>query len=58
MEVIKAKEGPDAFYSIRELPVTNYFNFFKVNFNPIYTNNKPKVFYIFYPKFAFFNISL
>ena len=58
IEVIKAKKELDAFYSIKELLVTDYFNLFKVNFNPIYTNNKPKVFYTFYPKFAFFNISL
>ena len=58
IEVIKAKEGLNAFYSIKGLLVVDYFNFFKVNFNPIYTNNKPKVFCTFYPKFIFFNISL
>ena len=58
IEVIKVKEGLDVFYNIKGLLVVNYFNFFRVNFNPIYTNNKPKVFYIFYSKYIFFNISL
>ena len=58
IEVIKAKEGLDTFYSIKGLLVITYFNLFRVNFNSIYTNNKPKVFYIFYPKFAFFNMNL
>ena len=58
IKVIKTKEGLDAFYSIKKLLVVNYFNFFRVNFNPIYTNNKLKVFCTFYPKFVFFNISL
>ena len=58
IEVIKAKKGLDAFYNIRGLPVADCFNLFRVNFNPIYTNNKLKVFCTFYPKFIFFNISL
>ena len=58
IKVIKAKDGLDIFYSIKGLLVADYFNFFRVNFNPIYTDNKPKVFYIFYSKFVFFNISL
>ena len=58
IEVIKAKEGLDAFYSIRGLLVVDCFNLFRVNFNLIYTNNKPKIFCIFYPKFVFLNISL
>ena len=58
IEVIKAKERLNAFYYIRGLPVIDCFNFFRINFNPIYTNNKLKVFYTFYPKYIFFNISL
>jgi hypothetical protein len=58
IEVIEAKERLDSFYSIRGLLVTDCFNLLRVNFNPIYTYNKPKVLYIFYPKFIFFNISL
>ena len=58
IKVIKVKEGLDAFYNIKRLLVVDYFNLFRVNFNSIYTNNKPKVFCTFYPKFAFFNISL
>ena len=58
IEVTKVKEELDAFYSIKGLLVVDYFNFFRVNFNSIYTDNKPKVFYTFYPKFIFFNISL
>jgi hypothetical protein len=58
IEVIEAKERLDTFYSIRGLLGIDYFNLFRVNFNPIYTYNKPKVLYIFYPKFVFLNISL
>ena len=58
VEVIEAKEGLDPLYGIRGLPVTDYFNLLRVNFNPIYTYNKPKVLYIFYPKFIFLNINL
>jgi hypothetical protein len=58
IEVIKAKERLDAFYSIIGLLGTDCFNLLRVNFNSIYTYNKPKVLYIFYPKFIFLNISL
>ena len=58
VEVIKTKERLDPFYSIRGLLVTDYFNLFRVDLNPVYTYNKPKVLYIFYPKFIFLNISL
>jgi len=58
IEVIKAKKGLDPFYSIKEFLVINFLNFFRVNFNPFYTNNKPKVLYIFYSEFIFFNINL
>jgi len=58
VEVTEAKEGLDAFYSIRGFLVIYYLNLLRVNFNPFYTNNKPKVLYLFYSKFAFFNINL
>jgi len=58
VEVTKTKKGLDSFYSVRGLLVIDYFNLFRVNFNPFYTNNKPKVLYIFYPKFIFLNINL
>ena len=58
IEVIKAKERLDPFYSIRGLLVIDYFNLLRVNFNPVYTYNKPKVLYIFYLKFVFLNIGL
>ena len=58
VEVIKTKERLDPFYGIRGLLATDCFNLLRVNFNPIYTYNKPKVLYIFYPKFIFLNISL
>jgi len=58
IEIIKAKEGLDPLYSIRGLLATDYFNLLRVNFNPICTYNKPKVLYIFYPKFIFLNINL
>ena len=58
IKVIKVKEGLDAFYSIKELLVVDYFNLFRVNFNPIYTNNKLKIFCTFYTKYIYFNISL
>ena len=58
VEVIKTKKRLDPFYSIRELLVTDYFNLLRVNLNPVYTYNKPKVLYIFYPKFIFLNIGL
>jgi len=46
IEITEAKEGLD------------YLNLLQVNFNPFYTNNKPKVLYAFYSKFAFFYINL
>ena len=58
VEVIKTKERLNPFYSIRGLLVTDYFNLLRVDLNPVYTYNKPKVLYIFYPKFVFLNISL
>ena len=58
VEVIKTKERLDPFYSIRGLLVIDCFNLLRVNLNPVYTYNKPKVLYTFYPKFAFLNISL
>ena len=58
IKVIEAKERLDTFYSIRGLLSIDCFNLLRVNFNPIYTYNKPKVLYIFYPKFIFLNISL
>ena len=58
VEVIKTKKRLDPFYSIRGLLVTDYFNLLRVDLNPVYTYNKPKVLYTFYPKFAFLNISL
>ena len=58
VEVIKTKERLDPFYSIRGLLVIDYFNLLRVDLNPVYTYNKPKVLYIFYPKFVFLNISL
>ena len=58
IEIIKVKEGLDTLYSIKGLLATDCFNLFRVNFNPICTYYKPKVLYIFYPKFIFFNISL
>ena len=58
IEVIESKERLDPFYSIRGLLVSDYFNLLRVNFNPVYTYNKPKILYIFYSKFIFLNISL
>jgi len=58
VEIIKAKKGLDAFYSAGGFPVINCLNLLQVNFNPFYTNNKPKVLYAFNSKFAFFNINL
>jgi hypothetical protein len=58
IEITKAKEGLDPLYSIRGLLAIDSFNLLRVNFNPIYTYNKPKVLYIFYPKFIFLNIDL
>jgi len=58
VEVIKAKKGLDTLHCIRGLLVINGFNLFRVDFNSIYAYNKPKIFYTFYPKFAFLNINL
>ena len=58
IEITKAKKGLNALYSTRGLLVMDCFNLFRINFNPIYTYNKSKVLYIFYPKFIFLNISL
>ena len=58
VEITKAKKGLDALYSIRGFLVTDRFNLLRVNFNSFYTNNKPKVLYTFYSKFAFLNINL
>jgi len=58
IKIIKAKEGLDPLYSTRGLLAADCFNLLRVNFNPIYTYNKPKVLYTFYPKFIFLNIDL
>jgi len=58
VKVIKAKKRLDTLYCIRGLPVINSFNLFKIDFNSIYTYNKPKVFYVFYSEFIFLNINL
>jgi hypothetical protein len=58
IEIIKAKEGLDPLYSTRGLLAIDCFNLLRVNFNPIYTYNKPKVLYAFYPKFTFLDIDL
>jgi len=58
VEVIEAKKGLDTFYSIKGFLVIYRLNLFRVNFNSFYTNNKPKVLYLFYSKFTFLNINL
>ena len=58
VEVIKAKEELDPFYSIRGFLVIDYLNLLRVNLNSFRTNNKPKVLYSFYPKLIFLNINL
>ena len=58
IEVIEAKEGLDPFYSIRGFLVINSFHLFNINFNSLRSDDEPEVLYIFYPKFAFFNINL
>ena len=58
IEVIESKKRLDPFYSIKGLLVSDYFNLLRVNFNPVRTYNKPKILYIFYPKFVFLNIGL
>ena len=58
IKVAKTKKGLNSFYSVRGLPVIDYFNLFRVNFNPFCTNNKPEVLCTFYFEFAFLNIDL
>jgi len=58
VEIIKTKEGLDSFYYIRGLPVTDCLYLLRVNLNSFHSYNKPKVFYIFYPKLVFLNINL
>jgi hypothetical protein len=58
IEIIKTKEGLDPLYSTRGLLAVDYFNLLRVNFNPIYTHNKPEVLCAFYPEFIFLNINL
>jgi len=58
VEVIKPKEGLDPFYYIRGLLVIDCLYLLRVNLNSFYSNDKPKAFYIFYPKLIFLNISL
>jgi hypothetical protein len=58
IEVIETKEELDPFYGIRGFLVIDYFNLLRVNLNSFYTNNKPKVLYLFYPKLIFLNINL
>jgi len=58
VEVIEAEKGLNAFYNIRGFLVISCLNLLRVNFNSFYTNNKPKVLYLFYSKFAFLNINL
>jgi len=58
VEVIKAKKGLDTLYCIKGLPITNSLNLFRANLNFNYVYNKPKILYIFYPKFAFLDINL
>jgi len=58
VEIIKAKKGLNALYSIKGFLVIDYFNLFRVNFNFFHTNNKPKVLYTFHFKFIFLNINL
>jgi len=58
IEVIKDKKELNPFYGIKGFLVIDYFNIFRINFNSIYSNNKPKVLYIFYSKFVFLNMNL
>ena len=58
VEVREAEEGLDAFYSIGRFLVTYCLDLFRVNFNPFYANDEPKVLCLFYSKFAFLNINL
>ena len=58
VEIIKAKEGLDPFYSIRGPLVADCFNLFRIDLNSFCSNNKPKVLCMFYSKFAFLDIYL
>ena len=58
IEVIEVKEGLDPFYGVRGFLAMDYFNLLRVNLNSFYTNDKPKVLYLFYPKLIFLNINL
>ena len=58
VEIIKVEKELDPFYSARGFPVIDCLNLLRVNFNPFYTDDKPKVLYTFYSKFVFFNINL
>ena len=58
VKVIKVKKRLDPLYSIKGFLVADNFHFFNINLNFFYNNNKPKVLYIFYPKYIFFNINL
>ena len=58
VKVIKAEKGLNPLYSIRGFLVINSFHLFNININSFYSNNKPKVLYIFNPKFIFLNINL
>jgi hypothetical protein len=58
IEVVEAKEGLDPFYGARGFLVTDCFNLLRVNLNSFYTNNKPKVLYLFYPELILLNINL
>jgi hypothetical protein len=58
IKVIKVKEGLDPLYSIRGFLVADSFYLLSINFNSFYSNNKPKVLYIFYPKFIFLDVDL
>ena len=53
VKIIKAKKGLNPLYSIRGFLVADSFHFFNINFNSFYSNNKPKVLYIFYPNLYF-----
>src|SRR6266568_4957207 len=54
INVTKTKKNLDPFYSAKGLLIINCFNLFRANFNFFYINNKPKIFYTFHPKIAFF----
>jgi hypothetical protein len=58
IEVVEAKEGLDPFYGAKGFLVADCFNLLKVNLNSFYTNNKPKVICLLYPKLIFLNINL